>query len=300
MARVRDHGPHDRHLSFLSFAHFAEQFMCGPLHALAGYRVLVARSRRLPEALAAMRPTFIMGVPSEWQSIRDALAGGLALDGVRLCLSTGAPLAPELRAQLATHGVTIHELYGMTETSGAATYDWRALDGSRIEVAADGEVRIWGPRFRAAGYLDDTAADAETFDGEWVRTGDLGALDGDGSLRLTGRKKELIALANGKKVHPAPLEARLCALGARHAVVLGEARPFLVAVLDADDPDAAVAALNRALPRHQQVRAFLRAAPFTVENGELTASLKVRREAVAARYRAALEALYRRDIVGEP
>jgi long-chain acyl-CoA synthetase len=317
MTAVRQHGPDDLHLCYLSFAHFAEHFMSCWLHVVAGYRLVIARTRSLVEALRLARPTFLMAVPSEWHALQAALAiapGGPAeqrravgIDRVRLALSTGAWLAPEVHEVFADLGVPICEMYGMTESTGAAAYNppearrpgsvGRALPGSRIEIDPDGEICIVGPPFQSPGYLDDPAGTALTFDGARIRTGDLGRLDGDGYLFLAGRKKELIVLATGKKVHPASLEARLAALpGVRHAAVFGEGAAFLVALLDLDperkeETAAALARLNESLPRHERIRAHREVAPFTVEGGELTASLKVRRAVLAERYAAELAQL---------
>lgn len=318
MAAVRAHGPGDRHLCFLSFAHYAEQFMSCWLHVIAGYRVVVTATRHLVDALRVARPTFVMAVPSEWQAMREALgtSGGaaerksaLGIDRVRLAMSTGAALAPELHEVFAGLGLPICEMYGMTESSGAATYNapearrpgsvGRALPGSRIEIDADGEVYIAGPAFQSPGYVDDPEETALTFEGGRIRTGDLGRLDGDGYLFLAGRKKELIVMSTGKKVHPGAIEARLATLpGVRHAAVFGEGAAFLVALLDVDparerEAGAALARLNQSLPRHERIRAHRRVSPFSVEGGELTASLKVRRAALARRHADELAELYR-------
>ncbi len=155
-------------------------------------------------------------------------------------------------------GLPIHEMYGMTETSGAVTFNapgesrkgsvGRALPGSRVEIAADGEVILHGPGFRCLGYIDEEHATRELFTGDdGVRTGDLGRLVEDGYLFVTGRKKDLLVLSTGKKVHPSVLEARLASIpGVRHAAVFGESRARLVAVLDAaPDPRLRVAPVSR-------------------------------------------------------
>lgn len=319
MTAIRQHGPADRHLSYLSFAHFAEQFMSCWLHVVAGYRVAFTPRRHLVEALGVARPTFLMGVPSEWQTLHAALAaapGGAAeqreaigVDRIRLALCTGAPLAPRLVEAFEELGLPICEMYGMTESTGAATYNrpgerrtgsvGRALPGSRIEVTADGEIVIVGAPFQSPGYVADPEETARTFDGDRIRTGDLGRLDDDGYLFLAGRTKELIILSTGKKVHPGALEARLAALpGVRHAAIFGDGAAFLVALVDADpgrraEVDAAVSRLNEGLPRHERIRAHRHVAPFTAVGGELTSSLKVRRAALAERYAADIEELWR-------
>lgn len=331
MTEARAHRPSDRHLAYLSFAHLAELFMSVVLPAVAGYTVVSPRGRRLTEAIAAARPTFFMGVPSEWQTLAGAAAAlegaadevrsNLGLDRVRIALSTGAPLAPEVHRALFDLGLPIHEMYGMTETSGAVTYNapgasrprsvGLALPGSRVALDDDGEVLLFGERYRCLGYLDDpTATEALFVDGGGVRTGDLGALDDEGYLYVTGRKKDLLVLSTGKKIHPSTIEARLAALpNVRHAAVFGEGHPHLVAVLDAvSDPRLCTAlmtpaelrahlrthleALNADLPRHERIVAVgVPPQPFSVQSAELTPSLKVRRDAVRDRHRRLVDAL---------
>jgi long-chain acyl-CoA synthetase len=331
MMITRAHRPSDRHLSYLSFAHLAELFMSIILPSVVGYTVVFPRGRRLTEAIAAVRPTFVMGVPSEWQSIMAAAPAGasaseariaLGLDRVRLALSTGAPLAPEVHDVLFKMGLPIHEMYGMTETSGAVTFNapgeshkgsvGRPLPGSRVALADDGEVLLYGDAFRCLGYIDEEHATRELFvDGGGVRSGDYGELDADGYLYVTGRKKDMLVLSTGKKVHPSVLEARLASIpGVRHAAVFGESRPRLVAVLDAaPDPrlrtphmrGAALLAhlrehverLNAELVPHERIAAVgVAPQPFSLQSGELTASLKVRREKVQERHRVLVESLF--------
>ncbi len=333
MTEVRAHRPSDRHLSYLSFAHLAELFMSVVLPTVAGYSVVFPRGRRLTEAVAAVRPTFFMGVPAEWQTLATAASSlhgeahevrtMLGLERVRLALSTGAPLAIEAQRALLALGIPVHEMYGMTETSGASTYNapgdsvmgavGKALPGSRVEVDDTGEVLLFGDGFRCVGYLDDPAATTALFVGDdGVRTGDLGRIE-NGFLHITGRRKDLLVLSTGKKVHPASLEARLAALpGVRHAAVFGEGHTHLVAVLDAiSDPRLRTALmtpdelrahltthvrrLNEVLGRHERIVAVgVAPQPFSVPSGELTPSLKVRRDQVRERHRGLIDALLSR------
>jgi long-chain acyl-CoA synthetase len=310
---LRGHHPQDRHLCFLSFAHFAEQFMSIYLALVAGYRVVATGARDLLSSLAAARPTFVMAVPSQWQEIAAALAAGrapaqLGLADLRLALGTGAMLAAGVQQQLAAAGIVVHEMYGMTETTGAAVYNHpdsfragsvgRALPGSHVRVDPDGEVWIDAGPCRSPGYLDDPDETAATFAPPWVRTGDLGRLDADGYLYLFGRKKSILVLSTGKKAQPAPIEAQLEALpGVRHAVVVGDGRPFLVALLDADvdaraSIEAALVQLNASSVSHERVRSFAFIAPLSSADGTLTTSLKVQRDAVLRRSLGQVDALY--------
>lgn len=331
MTEIRAHRPSDRHLAYLSFAHLAELFMSVVLPTVSGHTIVFPRGRRLSEAVAAVRPTFFMGVPAEWQTLAalvpdlpgrpHELRERLGLDRVRLALSTGAPLAAASYTTLFSLGIPVHEMYGMTETSGACTYNapgnsrvgsvGSPLPGSRVELDAGGEVLLYGADYRCQGYLDDRAATEALFIGaDGVRTGDLGRLDEEGFLYITGRRKDLLVLSTGKKVHPATLEAQLAALpGVRHAVVFGEGCPRLVALLDAiSDPrlrvaqrtpeelrahlSAQVGGLNQELPRHEQIAAIgVVPQPFSIGSGELTTSLKVRRDVIAKLHAGLIDAL---------
>jgi long-chain acyl-CoA synthetase len=331
MTEARAHRPSDRHLCYLSFSHLAELFMSVVLPTVAGYTVVTPRGRRLTEAIAAARPTFFMGVPAEWQTLSAAAVGqdlpaqdiraNLGLDRVRLAMSTGAPLAAEVYDKLFGLGLLIHEMYGMTETSGAVTYNapgssrsrsvGLALPGSRVALGDDGEVQLYGQPYRCLGYLDDEESTRSLFiDDDGVRTGDLGSLDEDGYLFVTGRKKDLLVLSTGKKVAPSGIEARLAAIPlVRHAAVFGEGHAHLVAVLDAvADPRLRTAPQTRAelhahlkahffrinaeLAKHERIVAIgVAPQPFSILSGELTPSLKVRRETVRIRHRALIEAL---------
>jgi len=199
-----------------------------------------------------------------------------------------------------------------------------AMPGTTIRIGDDGEVQLHRSALTFSGYhgRPEESRAAFTDDGEWLRTGDLGTLDADGFLRITGRIKELIALSNGKKVAPLPLEGRLCAGDfIAHAVVHGEGHPYLVALLalrwslverwqrscgivaSRDDIvqhpalravlDAEVARANAEVSRPEQVRKYaVLAHDLTVDADEITATHKVRRAVVIDRYRPLLESLY--------
>ncbi|MCC6773701.1 MAG: AMP-binding protein [Gemmatimonadaceae bacterium] len=253
---------------------------------------------------------------------------------LRLATSGGAALPLEVAEYLDACGVTVLGAYGQTEQL-CATFNrphrYRhdsvgyVMPGSMLRIADDGEVQLWRSALTFSGYhrrADETTA-AFTDDGRWLRTGDLGAIDGAGFLRLTGRRKELIALSNGKKVAPLPLEARL-ADGAfvAHAMVFGEGRPYLVALVSLRWPlverwqrargiegDAAllvrhpalvrevqdvVARANAEVSRPEQVRKFtILAHDLTEAAGEVTPTHKFRRTVVAEHYAVEIDALYR-------
>jgi long-chain acyl-CoA synthetase len=185
----------------------------------------------------------------------------------------------------------------------------RPMKGTEIRIADDGEVLLRRGALTFSGYWGRPGASRAAFteDGEWLLTGDLGRIDARGRLVITGRKKELLALSTGKKVAPLPIEARLAEHAhVAQAVLFGDGRKHVGALLFARDAGvealdttalASVAAhverVNTALAPHEQVRRW-RVVPreLTEAAGELTATLKVRRAVVAARYADDVEALF--------
>jgi long-chain acyl-CoA synthetase len=252
---------------------------------------------------------------------------------LRFFVSGGAPLDPELVRFFARLGLPILQGYGLTETAPVVTCtkpgDVRpgsvgtVLPQVEVRIAGDGEILVRGPNVMT-GYCDDPAATAEVLDPDGTfHTGDLGHLDGDGHLFITGRKKELIIGSGGKNVAPARIEALL----KRHriigdACVVGDRHPYLVALLVPDeaalkpllqesgaswpsrgalprDPAvrarfaAAIEAVNADLAPPERVRRFaLLPEPFSIDNGQLTPTLKVRRREIEQRWRREIDALY--------
>jgi long-chain acyl-CoA synthetase len=265
-----------------------------------------------------------------YAKLRAALGGRC-----RTAISGGAPLGPRLGHFFRGAGITIYEGYGLTETSPACTVNLRdhirigtvgrPLPGVTLRVADDDEILVRGELvFR--GYWNDEPATAEAKDPDgWFHTGDLGGVDEDGYLRITGRKKELIVTAGGKNVAPAVLEDRIRAHAlVSQCVVIGDRRPFVAALVTIDEetfadwkashakpPTATVADLrddetlrltiqnavdeaNRAVSAAEAVREFrILPADFTEANGMLTPSLKVKRTSVAKEYADEIVAIYR-------
>ncbi|MDP9075406.1 MAG: long-chain fatty acid--CoA ligase [Actinomycetota bacterium] len=269
--------------------------------------------------------------PLVYRKLRAAFGGNL-----RFAFSGGGPLGERLTHFYNGIGVKIFEGYGLTETSPTLTINrsnaWkpgtvgRPLAGTTIRIADDGEILAKGPQV-FTGYWHNEEATAETFDADgWFRTGDIGELDDEGFLRITGRKKEIIVTAAGKNVAPAPLEDRLRAHPLiSQAVVVGDNRPF-VAVLIALDEQAieqwagehglqaatvdellqrtdlrttiqeAVDQANKSVSRAESIRKFaILPRDLTIEAGELTPTLKVRRSMVEKAYAATIDQLYRSD-----
>src|SRR5579875_361333 len=253
---------------------------------------------------------------------------------VQHAVSGGSALGDRLGHFFRGAGITILEGYGLTETTAAATVNrpgqnkigtvGRPLPGVGLRIAPDGEILITGPNV-FPGYWGDEAATAEVLDSEgWLHTGDLGDLDEEGFLRVTGRKKELIVTAGGKNVAPAVLEDRLRAHPLiSQAMVVGDKRPYIACLITLDpealehwkqqhsrpsdatadtlarDPEllaeiqAAVDEANQAVSRAESIRRFkVLPADFTEASGHLTPSLKVRRSVVAADFAAEIEELY--------
>jgi long-chain acyl-CoA synthetase len=284
----------------------AERAAWDELLALGATR---SRLRRAGERVPA-------DVEAAWAALRPraaAVLGGLFGDRMRLATSGGAPLADATVAALDAVGLTVLGAYGQTEHLCVAFHrpdDYsfdsvgRPMRGTELRVTDDGELLVRRSALTFSGYWGRPAATREAFtdDGAWLRTGDLARVDDRGRLVITGRKKELIALSTGKKVAPLPIEARLAEHpSVAHAVVFGEGRKHAAALLFVRDArpvdgalDAHVAAVNATLAPHEQVRRWSAVrGELTEAAGELTATLKVRRAAVAARYAHDVEALFR-------
>jgi len=255
---------------------------------------------------------------------------------VTYAVSGGAPLGERLGHFFRGAGITVLEGYGMTETSAAATVNkpsrnkvgtvGQPLPGVSASIADDGEILLRGA-INFAGYWQNDAATKEVLDNAgWLHTGDLGSLDDEGFLRVTGRKKELIVTAGGKNVAPAVLEDRLRAHPLiSQVMVVGDNRPFIACLITLDpqaldhwkqqhgkpadatpadlatDPDllaeiqAAVDDANKAVSRAESIRKFvILPVDFTTDNGYITPSLKVKRAVVAKDFAADIEALYTR------
>ncbi|MEU5028227.1 AMP-dependent synthetase/ligase [Streptomyces milbemycinicus] len=276
-----------------------------------------------------LRAAHALYEPLVYRRIRDALGGK-----VRYVICGGSPLGRRLAAFYAGAGIEIFEGYGLTETTAAATVTpplrprlgtvgW-PLPGSAVRIAEDGEVLLRGGQV-FSGYWDAQLGRAVPEGGPeaWYATGDLGALDDEGYLTITGRKKELIVTSGGKNVAPAPLEDRLRAhplVG--QCMVIGDNRPYVTALLTLD-PDGlahwrrmasrqgvplrrlvtdelllaevkrAVDDANELVSRAESIRRFaVLPVSFTEESGHLTPSLKLRRAVVARDFAEEIEALY--------
>ncbi|MFC5147225.1 AMP-dependent synthetase/ligase [Streptomyces aureoversilis] len=252
---------------------------------------------------------------------------------LKLAITGAAPIAPQTLDFLRACGIALYEGYGMTEATGVITLNHpggvrpgtvgRPVPGVEVRIAEDGEVLARGPGV-FAGYRNAPAATAGMLDTDgWLHTGDLGALDADGYLTITGRKKDLIITSGGKNLAPSPVEfAVQQSRWVSRAVLIGDRRPHPVALLtlDAEEIGAwavregvdlggrparhpavralcaeAVEAANAQVSRPARIRAFgILDGDFTVADGTLTPTLKVRRSVIAERYAIEINALYDR------
>ncbi|EFL39858.1 AMP-dependent synthetase/ligase [Streptomyces griseoflavus] len=266
--------------------------------------------------------------PLVYRKLRNAMGGR-----VKYAICGGSPLGRRLASFYAGAGIEIFEGYGLTETTGASTVTpplkprlgtvgW-PLPGTRIRIAADGEVLVGGEHV-LRGYWDPQAGGVVPAapDG-WLATGDIGELDGEGYLTITGRKKELIITSGGKSVAPAPLENWLRSHPLiSQVMVLGDDRPYVSALITldpagithwrrmnrkhpvppelvADDEELrmilqrAVDEANKVLSRPESIRRFtILPGDFTEEAGHLTPSMKLRREAILRDFAEEVEGLY--------
>ncbi len=262
-----------------------------------------------------------------YRKLRARLGGEL-----RIAMSGGAALPRETAEFLLSLGWRLDQGYGMTETSPVIAMSrpgsrrlgsvGRPMANLELRFAEDGEILVRGPSV-FAGYEDDPEATAAAFTNGWFHTGDLGRLDQEGFLYISGRKKELLKTAGGKFISPQPLEDKLKASPwIAEAMVVGEGRPYAsvlilpdFAALEARARQAGwrwrdraelcalpqaralyadeIEALNRSLARFETLKRFLLLTEeFSVAAGELTPTLKIRRAAIEAKYRTQIDQLY--------
>lgn len=292
-------------------------------------------------AIAYSKALDTPGGPSILQKVRHKLFDVLvykklraAMGGqVKYAVSGGAPLGARLGHFYRAIGLIVLEGYGLTETTAPAMIGrpdslkigkvGRVLPGTGIKIADDGEIWLRGNNI-LRGYWRNPEATAAAMDGEWFKTGDIGELDEDGFLSITGRKKELLVTAGGKNVAPAPLEDPLRAdplVG--QAVVIGDKRPFIAALISLDtemlpiwlanngadknmtlaqaakspivlaEIQKAIDRVNRHFSRAESIRKFVVIdKELTEESGHLTPSLKIKREAVLRDFAPAILEIY--------
>ena len=286
-------------------------------------RELEAAGKPIPDEL---RAAYEQADQALFQNVRNAFGGRL-----RQAATGAAPIAHDILQFFYACGVPVLEGYGMTETSTVTTSSTlkshkfgtvgRPLPHSEVRIADDGEILVRGPHIFAGYYKRDDTAFGAVEDG-WLHTGDLGELDEDGYLRVTGRKKDIIITAGGKNLTPANLENDLKhSRWISQAVMYGDRRPYPVALITLDPEEIVAFARQEALPedvaalarepkvieliqgvlddvnsryaRVEQIkRFFILDHDLSQETGELTPTLKVKRNVVNEKYADEFERLY--------
>ena len=266
-----------------------------------------------------------------------SVRAGLGLDRARFLVSGAAPVHPDLLRWFDGMGLPIAEVYGQTEDCGVTTLNppggirigtvGPAVPGVEVRIGADGEILVRGANV-SPGYYAEPAATEELIDEDgWMHTGDLGSIDADGYLTITGRKKDLIINSSGKNISPQEIETRLRFEPlVSQAIVVGDGRPYLTALLTLDPEmvrewathhgkttvnldldleamasDSEVLAevadsVERVNAEHARVEGIKRwhvlPRDLTINSGELTPTLKVKRQVVADRWADEIEAMY--------
>ncbi|HEY8142853.1 MAG TPA: AMP-binding protein, partial [Kofleriaceae bacterium] len=262
--------------------------------------------------------------------VLSKLKPALGLGRARMCVSGAAPIAKEVLEFFGSLDIPIREVYGQSEDTGPTTINVMGrtrfgtvgalIPGVDVKIADDGEILVRG-RNVFKGYYKEPEATREALVDGWLCSGDLGEISSDGFLSITGRKKEIIITAGGKNIAPKNIEAalknsRLVA----EAVVIGDRRKFLTALIALDDEatknylgekgivdgqpyhqnesilsevQKAVDEVNKDLAQVEQVKKFtLLSRNFTIENGELTPTLKIKRKVVNVNFADQIEAMY--------
>src|SRR5690606_34347609 len=292
--------------------------------------VLGAAPPAAPGAVAGAAPNGLADAIANL-AVHLPLRRRLGLDRVRIAISGAAPIAPDILAYFRALGIDIREGYGLTESCGLIAMHKRDVrlgtvgtefKGVEMRIAEDGEIMSRSPG-NFAGYHKDPQASTEAVADGWLHTGDIGVIDPDGHLRITDRKKDILITAGGKNIAPQKIENELkSSIFINDAVVLGDRRKYLVALLVLDEDnvshwaaerqlayttytdltknpevialiDAEVEAVNESLARVETIKRFaILPKRLHQEDGEVTATLKVKRSSIAELYAGLIEELY--------
>ena len=253
------------------------------------------------------------------------LKAAMGMDRARMCISGAAPIARDVLEFFASIDLPVYEIYGQSEDTGPTSYNLpgktklgsvgQPLPGVEVKIADDGEILVRGPNV-FLGYYKEPEATAEALVDGWLCSGDLGELDADGFLTITGRKKEILITAGGKNIAPKNIEAGIKQNPlVAEAVVIGDRRRYLTALVTLDEGAAqrvangaaahehpevlasiqkTVDAVNEALARVEQIKRFtVLPRPFAIDSGELTPTMKIKRKVVSEKFAAEIEAMYR-------
>ncbi len=327
--------PNQLRLNFLPLSHIFARTCDLYCWIAEGSQLALAESRETVIAdCQAVRPTCLNGVPYFYdkvyrglcekgvQNVPGILKGALG-GAIETCCAGGAALPDHLYDYYHAQGVPLLQGYGLSESSPVITISTdkhhrrgscgRPIPGVEVRIADDGEILTRGPHVMT-GYYQNDAATAEVLSGGWLATGDLGRLDGDGFLYITGRKKEILVTSGGKNIAPVYLESLLTEDPLiLQALIVGDGRSYLAALIVPNQEllaaelarrgsdDAAALFRERidqrlaSVSQYEQVRKFvLLPRPFSIEAGELTPKLSLRRQEIAAHFAAEIESLYER------
>jgi len=236
--------------------------------------------------------------------IRKKMVGA----NLKALICGSAPLAPETQDYFNMLGIPVLQVYGLTETTGICTMDdprnpvpgrvGPSISGIEMELAAGDEIVIRGPNV-FPGYWNRPQQTAEVLRDGWFHTGDQGELDSTGTWRIVGRIKNLIILGSGHKIAPEAIEDEIVRHlpEAHQVVVVGNGRGYLSAIVTGsvthEQTQRALDRVNAQFPHYKQVRAFcVRADPFSIDNGMLTAMGKLKRDLISARLKSEIDNMY--------
>jgi long-chain acyl-CoA synthetase len=237
-------------------------------------------------------------------AIRNKMVG----ENLKALICGSAPLTPETQDYFSMLGISVLQVYGLTETTGICTMDdpenvapgrvGPAIPGIEMRLGDNDEIVVRGPNV-FPGYWNRPQRTADVLRDGWFHTGDQGEMDASGNWRIVGRIKNLIVLGSGHKIAPETIEEEIVRHlpGAQQVVIVGNGRGYLSAIvtgsITAEQTQSALDAVNPQLPHYKQVRAFcLRPEPFSIDNGMLTANGKLKRDLIAARMKREIEDMY--------
>ncbi len=251
----------------------------------------------------------------------------LGFDRVVELFSGAAPIAPDVLEFFSSLDLPIKEIYGQSEDTGPTSCNLPGktklgtvgppIPGIEVKIAEDGEILVRGPHV-FLGYYKEREATDETLKDGWLCSGDLGAFDAEGFLSITGRKKEIIITAGGKNIAPKNIEAMIKQSPlVGEAVVIGDRRKYLTALVTLDEPaarkllpsgdltqapeirstiQAKIDEVNQALARVEQIKKFvILPSAFGIDTGELTPTMKIKRKVVAQKYAREIDSMYGED-----
>ena len=289
-----------------------------------GQRAIEVKNRgQVPSGMLAVE--YALATKLIFSKLKPALGLGRA----RVCVSGAAPIAPEILQFFAGLDIVVHEVYGQSEDCGPTSFNLPgrtrygtvgpAVPGVEVKIADDGEICVRGKNVFKGYYKDKETTDETLIDG-WLHSGDLGAFDSEGFLSITGRKKDIIITAGGKNITPKNIESSLKNIDVvGEAVLVGDRRKFISALISLD-PDAiekwaserglavdgihtnealrahiqeGVNKVNELYARVESVRKFaVLPRPLSIEGGELTPTLKVKRKIVYENFAEIIEDIY--------